>query len=94
MKLKLKPTDREKVRYLLIEESTKEEIERVILEYIGILGWAKAGVNFVEDFNDRKKVILSVNRKEVDKIKAAFAISKEKVNVKKISGTLKGLGIK
>jgi len=78
----LKPSLRENKRYLLIENANKEEIEKAILDYIGILGYSKAGVSWIGK-------ILAVNRKEVDKVKAALLLAG--INVKRVSGTLRGL---
>ena len=65
----LKPSQRENRRYLLLEtNSNKEEIESVILDYVGVLGFAKASPIFVSNN------ILSVKREEIDKIRAAFAL--------------------
>ena len=79
----LKPSLREKKRYLLLEEPKKEEVEKAILDYVGILGYGKASPIFVN--ND----ILAVNRRETDKVKAALLLSG--IKVKRVSGTLKGL---
>ena len=85
MEKKLKPSMREKKRYLLLETKlSKEEIEKVILDFIGILGYSKAGVSFV------KSNILAVNRESVDNIRASFALSNE-IKVKRVSGSLKKL---
>lgn len=77
----LLPSLRENKRYMLVEAS-REEIEKAILDYVGILGYSKAGVMFVGK-------ILAVNRKEVDKVKAALLLAG--IKVKRVSGTLKGL---
>jgi RNase P/RNase MRP subunit POP5 len=82
-KLKLRPSQRENRRYLLIETSKKEDVKKAILDYIGLLGWAKATPFFV------KEKILTVNRKEIDKVKAALVLAG--IKVIKVSGTLKGL---
>ena len=82
MNLKLKPSSKIKRRYLLLEANSKEEIEKAILDYIGILGYSKAGVSWIGK-------ILAVNRKEVDKVKAALLLAG--IKVRKVSGTLKGL---
>lgn len=83
---RLKPSMREKKRYLLLETgAARAEIEQAILEYIGILGYANAAPVFV------RGNILAVNREDVDKIRAAFALSKKQIKVKRVSGTLKGL---
>jgi RNase P/RNase MRP subunit POP5 len=79
---KLKPSLREKKRYLYLETKlSKEEIEKVILDYIGILGYSKSGVYFI------KKNILAVNRDMINEIKAAFSFVD--IKVKKVSGSLK-----
>lgn len=89
MKLKLNPSSRMKKRYLLLNAGGKESVEKAILDYIGVLGWAKASPIFVESKNGR--VILAVNRKEVESVRAAFEISDSKIIVLNVSGTLKGL---
>ena len=47
MALKTKPSAKIKRRYLLLEAKSKKEVEQVILDYIGILGWAKASPYFI-----------------------------------------------
>ena len=86
--LKLKSSARVNKRYLLIE-GKKEDIEKAILDYVGILGYAKATPVFVKSKGDNN--ILAVNRKEIDRVRGAFAISADKIKVLKVSGTLKGL---
>ena len=49
MALKQKPSNKVHRRYLLIVEGTKKEIEETVLDYVGILGWAKCKPVFVED---------------------------------------------
>lgn len=88
MKLKLKPSARLKRRYLLIESPSKNEIEKIILDYIGILGWAKAAPQFVET---EKNFILAVERKSLNDIRASFELSPAKIKILRVSGTLKGL---
>ena len=70
--MKVKPSARVNKRYLLISGERKE-IEKIILDYIGILGWAKATPVFVG--GEGGKVILSVNRKEIDKVRGAFELA-------------------
>ena len=86
MKLKLKPSARIKRRYLLID-GNKEEIEKAILDYIGILGWA----NSVPMFVQLDPIVLAIERSSLTNVRAAFEASPYKINVKKVSGTLKGL---
>jgi RNase P/RNase MRP subunit POP5 len=89
-KLKLKPSQKIKRRYLLIESSDRDNIEKVILDYIGILGWARASPYFVKSSGN--EIILGVTRESLNEVRAAFEISKEKIKILRVSGTLKGLG--
>lgn len=82
---KLNPSARLKKRYLLID-SEKARVERAILDYIGILGWAKASPVFVSG----KKTILAIDRKEILNVRAALEAAG--LRVLRVSGTLKGLG--
>ncbi len=85
-KLKLLPSLREKRHYIVLvvegkinEDKTKEIINKAILDFIGILGYAKAGPLFVETGKIKKNIyfIISVTTKYVDKIKASFALIDE-----------------
>ena len=88
MKMKTKPTERIKRRYLLIEAENREVVERALLDYIGLLGWAKASpVNVSSSLG----IVLSIDRAWLTHARAAFAISPEKIKVRKVSGTLAGL---
>ena len=86
----LKPSHREKKRYILIKgkDADKKNIEETILEFIGILGFAEACPKFikVED-----KIILAVNRKTVDKIRTSFLMSEKDLKIIRVSGTIKKL---
>ncbi len=88
MKSKIKSSERLNRRYLLIE-GIKEEIEKTILDYIGILGWAKASPVFIDE---KGKVILAVERESLEDVRAAFAVGKDKIKVIKVSGMIDGLG--
>ena len=90
MTLKLKSSARIKRRYILVEAKNKEEVERAVLDYIGILGWARAGAVFVK--TPGGKIVLAVERGEVDNVRAALELSEEKIKVIKVSGTLAGIG--
>ena len=84
----LKPSMREKKRYLFVRGKVRD-IERAVLGGIGVLGMSKTGLNWIK--SDKKTAIISVNRGAVDSVRACFAIWPEKVWVEKISGTLKRL---
>ncbi|MEM4702879.1 MAG: hypothetical protein QXP53_00090 [Candidatus Pacearchaeota archaeon] len=104
MKLKLKPSMREKRHYLLIQSSKplkekelKAKINTAILKFIGVLGYANAGPLFVkiEEKNGanilKKKnlIVLSVTTRFVDHVKIALIL--EHMNCIRVSGTLKKL---
>ena len=91
--LKLKSSARESKRYLLLR-GKKEDMEKAILDYIGILGWAKANPRFVRKSMKGKDHVLAVNRKEIDKVRGSFALSADRIEVLRVSGTLKGLSKK
>ena len=89
MALKINPTAKIKRHYILIE-GKKEDIEKAILEGVGVIGWANAGPLFVGEKDG--KVILSVNRKEVDSVRACFELFNGKAKIIRVSGTIRGLG--
>ena len=88
--MKTKASERIKRRYLLFsgKDSEKEKIEKVILDYIGVLGFAKTKPVFV---NEKGKTILAVERKSLNDVRAAFELCKEDIKILRVSGTLKGL---
>jgi len=84
---KLKPSLRENKRYLkIINKASKSDVEKAILDFIGILGYSKAGVVFV------KPGIFAVNRESLNYVKASLAFAG--IKIIRISGTLKGLNKK
>ena len=91
-KLKLLPSLKEKRHYLVIkpeksmsEKELKEKIEKAILDFIGILGYANSGPLFVELKKDY--AIVSITTKYVDKIKAALTLAN--LRCVGVSGTIK-----
>lgn len=86
----LKPSQRENKRYLLIKgKNLKENIEKAILDFIGILGMSKVGLGWIK--SNANSAVISINREMVDSIRASLCVWPEKMTVQKISGTLKGL---
>jgi len=86
----LKPSMRENKRYLLVRgENLKENIEKAILEFAGILGMSKIGLGVIK--SEKNTSIISVNRKAVDLVRASLVVFPEKMVVERVSGTLKGL---
>ncbi|MEK6910308.1 MAG: hypothetical protein AABW82_00885 [Nanoarchaeota archaeon] len=92
MKLKQKASAKMHRRYILLSKTDKKTIERVVLDYIGILGWAEAAPVFVsDDWIENGQIILAVERKSLEKVRASFEMSNEKIKILRVSGTLKGL---
>ena len=82
----LKPSMREKKRYLKLSgKNLKKNVDKSILDFIGELGMSKASPKWI------KPNILSINRGSLNHVRASFAVFPEKINVEKVSGTLKGL---
>ena len=81
---------RENKRYLLLEgKELKKNLEQAILDFIGTKGYAETGLQVIEIQN--ASGIIAINREKLEDVKAAFALSLERIIVKKVSGTLKGL---
>ncbi len=89
----LKPSMKENKRYLLVRgKDLKKNIEKAILEFIGVLGMSKTGLSFIKSSGN--SAVVCVNREAVDSVRASLVVFPEKMEVLKVSGTLKGLGIK
>jgi RNase P/RNase MRP subunit POP5 len=86
----LKPSMKENKRYLLVRgENLRQNIEKAILDFVGILGMSKTGLSFIKQ--DKVSAVICVNREAVDKVRASLCVFPEKMEVKKVSGTLKSL---
>ncbi|MBS3066076.1 hypothetical protein J4229_03470 [Candidatus Pacearchaeota archaeon] len=91
MKLKEKSSARIKRVYLLLEAKGRANVERAILDYTGVLGWAKASPIFVEGGKSEGRIILSIGRAEINNMRAAFEASPLSIKILKVSGTIKGV---
>lgn len=86
----LKPSMKENKRYLLVRgKNLKENVEKAVLEFVGVLGMSKTGLGWIKSSKD--SAIISVNRESVNQVRASLAVWPEKMTVERISGTLKGL---
>lgn len=80
------PSHKENKRYLKIKgKDLKRNVNDAIKDYIGNLGLAEASPIWI------KKDILSINRKSLNKVRGSFVLWPEKIEILKVSGTLKGL---
>lgn len=86
----LKPSARENKRYLLVKgKNLRPNIEKAILDFIGVLGMSKTELGWIK--SNANSAIISVNRGMVDSVRASLCVWPEKMTVEKVSGTLKGL---
>jgi RNase P/RNase MRP subunit POP5 len=87
----LKPSHREKKRYLLIKgkNTNKKNIEEAILEFIGVLGYAATCPQFISA--SRGKIVLCINRAMLEKVRTSFLMSGKDIQVVKVSGAVKKL---
>lgn len=89
----LKPSMKENKRYLLIRgNSLKQNVEKAILDFIGVLGMSKCGLSWIKSSAD--SAVICVNREMVDSVRASLVVWSEKMEIVKVSGTLRGLGRK
>ena len=93
-KLKMLPSLKEKRHYLVIkpqksmnEKILKEKIEKIILDFLGIFGYAKAGPLFIETRKDY--ALVSILTKYVKEVKAALTLSESRLVCVGVSGTIK-----
>ena len=97
-KLKLKPSARDKRRYFLVGASNAK-VEAAILEYVGVLGFAKSAYMPVRAVSGKAvagsrfkgKTVGSCLVKSLNDVRAALAFAG--IRIEKVSGTLKGLGV-
>ena len=94
----LKPSMQEKKRYLMYEiisdkpvTNPKKDIYNTLLKYLGVFGYAKAGIMFVTYKNN--KGILKVGHKHVNELKAALMMTKKINNQNVIVKSIKTSGI-
>ena len=81
---------RERKRYLLVSgKNLKENIPKAIKDFIGVFGMSKTSLSFIKSEKDFS--VISINREMLDKVRASLCVWPEKMSVKKVSGTIKGL---
>jgi len=86
----LKPSLKERKRYLLVKgKNLKKNIEKAILNFIGVLGLSKVGLSWIKTTKD--SAIICINREMLNKVRASLVIFPQKMTVERVSGTIKGL---
>ena len=82
-----------KYRYLVIEfegnkEDLKKEILRIFKKMYGEYGLSEANIKFIDDF---KPIVLKINNKYVDKLRASIALLNTPLRTIGVSGSIKGV---
>jgi len=85
---KLKPSARDKRRYFLVKASS-QEIKKAIMEYIGVKGLASSAYMEVKNTKIKGYTVGSCLVNSLDDVRASLAFAR--INIEKVSGTLKGL---
>jgi len=90
---KLKKSMKERKRYVRLRVNKninlKEEVESLILDFSGVLGFSKVCLKWIKI--EENESIISINRKGLELFKASLCLSKENIEILGVSGTLKGL---
>lgn len=87
----LKPSMREKKRYLSVKGNNLEKnIRKAIFDFLGVLGMTDTSLRFIK--KNKNSAVIQINREALNKVRASFAVFKDKIEIEKVSGTLKGLG--
>ena len=87
-RLKLKPSARDKRRYFLVR-ATNAMAEAAILEYVGVLGFARSAYMKVNTKDFPGFLVGSCLVKSLDDVRAALAFAG--IKIERVSGTLAGL---
>lgn len=87
----LKSSHRENKRYLLVsgKDANEKNIESAILKFVGVLGYAQVSPEIVK--RSESKLILMINRTEIEKVRASFVLSGFDLKIEKVSGALNNL---
>ena len=73
------------IRQYLLVAGEQKALKRTLLEYLGVLGWARAVPVIVSE----KPAIIAVARSSIRDVRAALALAG--ITVQGVSGTLAGL---
>lgn len=85
--LKLKPSARDKRRYFIVNSKDNKKVEEAILEYIGVLGFAKSAYKFIKQ--NKEELVGSCLRESLNDVRAALLLGG--FSIRKVSGTISGL---
>lgn len=83
-KMKLPSTLKERRHYIIIKKTSENEIKNILMDYLGIINYAKAGPKII---NLGDKLAISIERDFVNLAKTALIMSK--IPVMRVTGTIK-----
>jgi RNase P/RNase MRP subunit POP5 len=83
--MKLPSSLKERRHYVIIAKTESSKIKNILMDYFGIINYAKAGPKLI---NLGDKIAISIERDFVNLAKTALVLSK--VPVIKVTGTIKG----
>ena len=87
-RLSLKPSRRDNRRYFVVR-STHERVEQAILDYVGVLGFAKAAYVVAKVPEIAQGIVGSCVAEELHHVRAALGLAG--IEMEKVSGTIAGL---
>jgi RNase P/RNase MRP subunit POP5 len=86
------PSHKENKRYLLVRgKELKKNIEKAIIDFSGAKGLSKCGLSFISSDHSKDSAVIAVNRESLDLVRASLVVFQDKMEVLKVSGTLRGL---
>lgn len=83
--MKLPSSLKERRHYIIIKKTPEKEVKAILMDYLGIINYAKAGPRTIS-LGDNTAI--SIERDFVNIAKTALSLSK--INVIKVTGTIKG----
>jgi RNase P/RNase MRP subunit POP5 len=80
-----------RIKYLLLKgkDLSEKKIADAIMKYTGMLGYAKASPMIVK--KGKSSMIISINRSEIDKVRASFVLCSKGIEISKVSGVVNKL---
>jgi RNase P/RNase MRP subunit POP5 len=81
--MKLPSSLKERRHYIVLKKTDESKIKNILMQYLGILNFAKAGPKII---NLDNKTLISIERDFVNAAKTALALSK--IDVIKVTGTI------
>jgi hypothetical protein len=83
---KYKPSHRPDYRYILLQNEDKLDVEKYLLEFFGINGFGKLEFRPIDKKGNQE--LIRVERGMAQETAGALLISKKRIKIGKISGTI------